>query len=88
MLACLEVISCNLPKQASNNDGKAPTVPNKKNTTYPETDNITHFGALIVPPNLEGKNIMEFKEEVARELNIQYLRDNINLDAPKAHTLP
>lgn len=87
MLAFLTAFSCNTPRQASNK-GTVPNRPTRRNTdTYPSpTGGTTHFGALIGPPG-PRQNAIGFKEQVARQLNIQYLRDNINLDSPKAHTL-
>ena len=87
-LASLFAITCNTPKQVADDNSSASTNNNSKNTgTSPGTTGITHFGALIVPPNPGARDVINFKEQVAKELNIQYLRDGISLDMPKAHTL-
>lgn len=55
--------------------------------TLPNATGTTRIGALIAPPNPGAKGAINFKQQVARLLNIRYLRDAISLDTPKAHTL-
>jgi len=88
-LASMFAITCNTPKAVPADNGNSSTGNNKKHTGTipPGTTGVTHFGAMIVPPNPGTSDVVNFKEKVAHQLNIQYLRDGINLDMPKAHTL-
>src|SRR5438552_18175399 len=87
LLTSLIGFSCRIHKPTNNGGTTSTDTTSNTSGTNPGTTGIPRFGALIGPPNKGSMDANDFKKKVARQLTIQYLRDNINLDTPKAHTL-